>query len=79
MTSDAFSPTLDGHSALGHLMEVTCGSVGSATVYLFTVIPEPADVLPERKFVSLTSASSSVRGLNGRRIPHDLQTSSMPS
>ena len=70
---------LEGHSALGQRILFTCGSVGSAIVYLFTVIPEPADEPPERKFVSLTSASSSERGLNGRRIPHVLHTSSMPS
>ena len=60
-------------------MLLTCGSVGSDTVYLFTVIPDLADVPPERKFVSLTSASSRVRGLNSRRIPHVLHTSCMPS
>ena len=79
MTSGSLLPILDGHSAFGQRILLTCGSVGSSTVYLLTVIPDPAEELPERKFVSLTSASSSERGLKGRRMPHVLHTSSMPS
>ena len=57
----------DGHPPFEHGIVLTCGSVGSLSVYSFTEMPEaePPAELPERKFVSSIKASSLFFGSSG--------------